>query len=251
MEHSRMGLRGWLAVSGVLILAAGSSLGFLAGTYFGKFGPNEAVFPEPERPEPTEILHVTNSRVYDLLGLNPDQRDRADLILSSYFHEMKSLQTEWDALGQKMEADLLGLLDAGQREQMREIIRQIRINEVAGTVSLKLALYRRELNLTMEQEDTLYPILLSSQLDKNEYYRDLHLRRARGENITHEVVWKRICSINEERDKKIRPFLTAEQFIGFKELVNRKRWGKQSSKKPVKKPAGEKSSQPGKIPQAD
>ncbi len=242
LELKRLELKSWLLVSAVLLLASGVSVGFLAATYLVVRNNTEPGFPEPDQPAASEVFHVTNSKIYDLLGLDQGQRTEADQILSVYFQKMKHLREEWDAMGLKMEADLLDLLDTGQREQMREIMRQIRINEVAGDVSRKLALYCRELKLTPQQEENLYPIFLADQLTKNEYFRDLHLRESRGESVEHQKVMSTLSRMGEERAEKIRPHLTGEQFAKYQEIqMKRRKFIEQKREKP---PSSERKSPP-------
>src|SRR5262245_51981483 len=165
-----LGFRGWLCISGLLIFLAGTSLGFLAGAYFGPEPNREEAFVEPAQLSPA-ILHITNEEFYKRLNLGEGQRAKVDGILAAHFQNLQRIRREREDLGQKVEQDLLSLLDEGQREDMRQIIRQINISGVEERVSQKVHYYKRELKLSAKQEEEVYPIFFNDQLDKDECMR--------------------------------------------------------------------------------
>jgi len=227
MGSGSMGLKGWLLVSGAMVLAAGACLGFLAGTYLGADARPEDIDDEP-RSQPPESMHlITNSQVYDRLSLGAPQRAQADRILSAHFQKLKVLRSEWEALGVKVEKDLEGILDEAQRESMRKIVRQIKIGDVASKVSEKLSWYRRELALSTAQEDTIYPLFVSDQFAKDELFRDLMDKRRQGVKTDREEAGKAFAKLSEDLLEKVRPLLSPEQLSKFKELEKRRQgwWG--------------------------
>jgi hypothetical protein len=220
MEGRSIGLKGWLLVAGLLILAAGTSLGFLAATYLAQGARREG--PEVEMGGPEgPIPHITNPDFYNSIGLREEQRAQADRILSSHLDKLKRIREEREALGKKVESDLVELLhlDEAQSERMRQFIRQIKISEVAERVSQKVAYYKRELALNAQQEEAVYSIFLDDQLKKDEFFRDL---RARAEKGGGEEVRKKMSLMSEERDQKLRPILTDAQWAKLKELEKRR-----------------------------
>jgi hypothetical protein len=105
---------------------------------------------------------------------------------------------------------------------MRQIMRQINFNGVAERVSQKILYYKRELRLSGKQEEEVYPIFLSDQLDKDECLRTCGRRRSGGDKLTRDQVRERFASMNEERAKKLRPILTDAQWTKFRELEARR-----------------------------
>src|SRR6058998_391325 len=110
-----LGVRGWLVLTGVLILGTGASLGFLAASYLG-VGTHAAEGGDPPRGpwEPgvpdQSVLDVTNGKIYDVVGMSEDQRGQADRILSEHFEKAKRLREEREALGRSVEQNIVALL---------------------------------------------------------------------------------------------------------------------------------------------
>jgi len=228
-----LGFRGWLCISGLLIFLAGSSLGFLAGAYLGPEPSREEPFVEPAAQLSPAILHVSNEEIYKRLRLGEGQRTRVDGILASHFQNLQRIRREREDLGRKVEEDLLSLLDEGQREDMRQIIRQINLSGVEERVSQKVHYYKRELKLTAKQEEEVYPIFLADQLDKDECMRDCGRRAARDE------LRQRFAKMNEERAGKLRPILTEAQWTTFRELEAKKQsWTSSPGDGPFKRGSG-------------
>jgi hypothetical protein len=220
MEGKVLGVRGWVAVSAALLFAAGAGAGYFAAISGLGDADGDPVFAEPIQSD--SGLHVTNSEVYDGLGLGPEQRSQADRILSEHFQRIRRLREEREALGSKVESDLLALLDEGQREKMRDFLRQIKIHEVAGMVTERLAMYKRQLNLGTREEDMLYQVLLTHQLDRDEAIRKLMEKRRCGEKVARGEFGKVFASAQEDLLAKVKPILSEEQFSHFKEIE--KRW---------------------------
>ncbi len=232
MARKFLGLKGWIALSGVLIFAAGASVGFLASTFLDTDRRQLEDFAEPHVAAP-DIIPETNSKVWDLLNLEEAQRAQANQILAAHLQKLKRLRDEWESLGQKVESDLLALLDEGQREQMRGIIRQIKITEVAGRVSQKLPEYKRELKLSEQQEDALYKVLLSDQVARDVYLRNVRVRRGKGEKVEHAEIMREMGKMNEERAEKLKTFLADEQLASFREIEKRRMfWGGEGRGRP-------------------
>ena len=225
----------WLAVSGILLFGAGASLGFLLASLRddeGRHGEDEADPRPPATDLATSVASVTNSKVWDLLHLDEAQRAHADRILNAHLKNLKHLREEWDQLGQKVETDLLALLDEGQREQMVGIIRQIKINEVARRASDRLEELKRALKLNEKQEDAVYALLLSDLVDRDLYFRSVHDRRRRKEKVEHQEVVKAVEKLNDALREKMKPLLDDGQFCKFKEIEKRWQfWGGRQAEK--------------------
>ncbi len=235
-----LGVKAWLALSGVLVFAAGASIGFLASNLLDD---RDDSFPEPQ---PAAQIHIIdNTTVYNELKLTAAQRQKADAILSAHFQEMRRLRRELDGLGAKMEKDLLDILDAGQQERMREIMRQLKLPDVAGRVSSTLAWYRREMGLTQQQEESLYPIFLAHQIEVDEHFRAASAKRARGETVDRKQVLADVSKKADEIAVKVQAFLTPEQMTKFRELEKRRMgWfgrGPHGERKDGERKEGEKS----------
>jgi hypothetical protein len=236
-------VKGWLAVSGILLLGAGASLGYLFASFRGddegRRVDDEAEPRPPATDIATSVAGITNSKVWELLHLDETQRAHADRILNAHLQKLRHLREEWDQLGQKVEADLLGLLDEGQREQMVGIIRQIKINEVARRASDRLVELKRELKLTEKQEDAVYSLLLSDLVDRDQYFRSVHERRRHKEQVEHAEVMKACEKMNDALREKMKAILDEGQFSKFKEIEKRRQpWGRQAEKSSPPGPSG-------------
>jgi hypothetical protein len=220
-ETALLGVKGWLALAGLLLLTAGGSLGFLAAGYFGSAPRRDD--PEPESPVVESPPIFKNSDIYDRLGLAQGQRAQADRILSAHLQGLRRIRDERETLGKKVEEELLALLDEGQKEQMRHLMHQIKINDVFERVSQKVASYKPDLALAPKQEEEVLSVLLADQLKKDEFFRDLESCRAKGEKRSGEEVKKALDSMTEERDQKLRPILSDTQWARWKEIQKKRR----------------------------
>jgi len=220
MERGGFGVRGWMAVSGALLFAAGASLGYLGANWSRGEPTDEVAFADPVQVGP--ILGPTNSEVYDRLGLGPDQRALADEILSDAFTRIRRLREEREALAAKVEADLLALLDEGQREKMKYILREIKIVEVAGMVSEQLARYKGELSLGPGEEKELFNALIEFQVAWGNLVRTQNPWRPGSDRVKF---GKDVGRLQEELLSKAEKFLTKEQFAKFKAMREGERHG--------------------------
>jgi hypothetical protein len=235
MISGSLRVKGWLTVSGILLLGAGASLGFLIASYRdddARRGDDEADPRPPATDIATSVAAVTNSKVWDLLHLDETQRAHADRILNAHLQKLRHLREEWDQLGQKVEDDLLALLDEGQREQMVGIIRQIKINEIGRRGSDRLVELKRELKLSEKQEDAVYALLLSDLVDRDQYFRSVHARRRSKTNIERGEVMKACEKLNDALREKMKAVLDDGQFCKFREIEKRwQPWGARQGEK--------------------
>jgi hypothetical protein len=231
--RSSLGVRGWLVVSGILLLAAGGCLGFLAATLLGH-GQGEPVEAEAQvLPLAPEIIrpydHPTDSSIYKMLDLKPVQTVQANRILAEHFQNLRRLRGEIESLGVKVQSDLQGLLDPGQREQMADLLRSIKINEVTRQVSEQVAFYRRELGLTEQQDSDVSSILLSDRVERDKIFRDLRAQRRKGEKVDFRnqggAAFKRL---DEDLNAKLKSILDDGQMKKFQKLQEawRRPWGR-------------------------
>jgi len=215
-------VRSWLAASAGLLFAAGASLGFLAATRL-QSGVETAPSYADSPPQESQIIQVTNERVYELLGLGKEERAQADRILGAHFERHKRLRQEREALNRKLEADLEELLDDGQRGLLREIIRTMDLHKAMEVVSLRVAPYKRELRLDPSQEEKFYSAFLDDRLRKDEHFRECGRRRDRGEKVSREETEEVFKRLNQERAQRLRPILSDEQWEKFKKLEEGRR----------------------------
>jgi hypothetical protein len=140
-------------------------------------------------------------------------------------------------LSRKVEADLLALLDEEQIDRMREIIRCIRLDELAERVSQKVVRYKLELKLNARQVEEMYPIFLADQLKKDDLFRSL--RKPKGPSrASHEEIRGAMDRLKGERDSKLRPILSDEQWERFRK-IEEGRFGGRDRPRPGPPPARE------------
>ncbi len=244
------GLKGWAFLATGLVFAAGASTGFVASRFWlDPENRQEEIEPAPA-PATGILVSVTNSRVYDHLGLKPEQRAQADKILGAHFERLKRLREERESIGERVVNDLLALLDESQREGMRQILRDLKISEGWEEVSWRLAYYKAELSLTPKQEDVVFPILANERLVRDEIIREMRGSRPKeekkessvserkDEKPDREAMEKRrlateqkLSELREARTQKFRAILTDDQFQRYQKLEEKRerergRWGR-------------------------
>jgi hypothetical protein len=105
---------------------------------------------------------------------------------------------------------------------------------VAGKATQRLMELKHQLKLGSQQEDTVYALVLSDLVDKDQYLRNVRERRRSKEIISHQEIAKAMEKFNEALAEKMKPLLADDQFCKFKEIE--KRWpswgGRQGEKTP-------------------
>ena len=226
---SPRGLKAWLIASGLLVLLAGASVGFWVGAQFGgrsivrgRFGVEDASMDGPTLP--VASLHLTDERIFERLGLQPEQRVEVEACLAQFLGHVRHIQDEREAAGRQVESDLVSLLDEGQREQMLSIMREFRVDEVAEKVTQKVRRYRIELKLSNSQEETFYRVLLSNQLAKDDLSRGFCARKqAIGYDAARKEWADALQKLSAECSSKLEPLLSPEQWKRYREISERGR----------------------------
>ena len=230
MGRAFLGVRGWLAVSGILILLAGASLGFLGGSLFHQPPSYEEVFSEPSGASPVvdPSTPYTTSKVCEMLGMSTEQQGKLNHVLAEHFGKLKRLREEIDAAGARVEEEIVALLDEGQRDRWRQITREIKIIEKTKRVSEEVASLRHDLSLSAQEESQAYPIFLNFHLASDEYQRKVRYRRAHGEQVDHQQVGRYFAKLQEEKLESLRPILGDER-VGKLREIEKRRWSPRSA----------------------
>ena len=207
------GFRSWLVIAGALVFGAGAGAGFFVRGYLGDDVGDS--FNETQPASGALPLKVDNKMVYDAIGLDPSKRAEADRILANHFQIVKRLREERIEVGQKVQKDILDLLEPEQRDHMGAIIQGFKFDQVADRVAPKVAMYKAELKLNQQQEDAFNAIFFTDQLAKDDAFRECKGSR--------EELGKRFEKLNEERALKVRPILGDEQWDRFQKMERDKR----------------------------
>jgi len=209
-------MRFWLALSGLLVFAAGGALGFLvyrsmvAGTEQGGM-PIQAMYVEG-----LPYL-VTSEEVYRDLELDGHQREQIERLLADHYRRVRAARAALLDLTVDLRSGVDRVLQPDQRKTFEEIQKRYGEREIQEHVAHELMNLRAELGLAPEQEPSVYQILYDSARDGREVMRAL----PRGED--RRTVHKKWAEIVDRRDGRIMEVLTGEQSVRYAELRERER----------------------------
>ncbi|MCZ6792987.1 MAG: hypothetical protein O7J95_05165 [Planctomycetota bacterium] len=216
-------LRLWLWACGLLVLAAGGAVGFLLGDRWGGS-------PGPEggrvwllQPDVTAFVLLRSEEIWSELGLADEQKREITELLAEHYEKDRSLRGELDELAGEAYGRLVALLTDEQRKNMREIIGRYGEAYLEAEVAGEIALMRREVGLSPEQEPDVSHALYVSNLEKRKFFRGLRDKKQRPNRDEFRA---KMQELNGRRDERLANFLTDEQLQSYRSLCEkrRRRW---------------------------
>lgn len=233
-------LRLWMSISAVLLFAAGGAVGWVLGS---RSSPErtESAISASTTGEFWNHWIVTGEDFWDHLKLDEPVRRELRRYVSGRLEELAALRAELESLAEEAHADVLAALSEGNRPYAEELLVTYEDKTFVGHALQELVELRDRLDLTLEQEASVYRIVQDVARQKATAYEEIC--RMREKNGPDCRAWKaesheRMNMIYARRDERLKHVLTEEQFARHQEYVAgcRERW---NSRRERKRPAAE------------
>jgi hypothetical protein len=205
----------WLALSGLVIFAAGGAVGFLAfrslaprheGRDFGWI--RQPLFPWD--------VPLKTEEIYAELKLDELQRKMIDFLLSSYVKRVSVQRSALSDLANELREALDAVLTPEQKIILASLQEKSREGEIQERVRRELQTLRPQLELTAEVEKAVEPILLDIAREKDKLYHS-------DPPQDRQAMREKIEAINARRLSLLSAFLSPSQLSKYKEIKERDR----------------------------
>ncbi len=216
----------WITLCTLLVFAAGSAVGYLAGDRIRSGHAVSLPSPPAETdelgaivdPDPDYPLYlVTSESVYDELALSPDQRERLENLLAIHFDRLRDVRAELTSLSAELRCGVLDVLSEEQAQRFQAVRSRFSESRVQSWVDREIAKLRRELHLVPEQVAGAYGVLFEWGLER----KDLFGRKRAGTARTG--VLEELEGLRRRRDERLQAILSPEQFSSYVEIQARER----------------------------
>jgi hypothetical protein len=213
-------LRTWLVVSGILLLASGTTLGLVLGRYLpgGRSAAprgSSLIPPEPSSQWPQWLL--SSRDVWQELGLTAKQQETLSKAFGEHYRKDRALREELEKLWQDAQAQVLGVLTPEQRRSFEYIQERYADARIGSEVIREIAQMRRDIALAPEQEIGCYQVLYQAHCDRRDLWRALHEAKPPAPP-DHEVFRKKMREIGERQDEGLARILDAPQLEKYRQI---------------------------------
>jgi Spy/CpxP family protein refolding chaperone len=206
-------MRFWLALTGILLFAAGSAVGVAGARWIAPRQPAH----ELSQFLPFNDAYRENEDLLANLGLSDDQKKKLDELKDAYKKRIREVGEVIGAISKTLKKEINEILTLEQRERLEDLKEEREKKRIEDRVRWDLARLGKEKGIPEDQRVSIFPLLVEAELKK---------RAVRKTCATPEEERDARQKISEWRDKEIEKILPANHFDGYKDWKQRekRRW---------------------------
>ena len=215
-------LKLWLTICGLVTLGAGGALGFLVGSRVAGSASRPATNGGLLLPEYSSYWLLRSEEIWDELGLRDEQKSRIDEVLADYYTKDRDLREDLNELAGDAHGQLVATLTAEQLQKFTDIQRRYSEARLEAEVIREVALMRREIDLSAQQEPNVFRPIYDSFLERREYFRSLWKRKEKRQKGDRDRVRRKFKEISARLFDRLESILSSEQLAGYRSFCERR-----------------------------
>ena len=208
-------MRFWLALTGLLLFAAGGAVGIAGARWTA---------PSPPAHDLSQFLPFNDAFVEreDLLanlGLSDEQKKKLDELKGKHRKDIAHLREEFRKTSEALRADFMAVLTAPQRLELEELKAERERKRTEDRVRRDLARLGEDTGIADDRRTLMFPILLRAELEKWEVFKTCSQK---------EDVERKVEEIRKRRDGEIEKILGGDypKYKDWKERRRKGGWGR-------------------------
>lgn len=230
-------LRLWLSVCGLLILAAGVSVGVLVGSHLRRPSLGSGPF-LPELSAHLRDSIASQQEVWEELELDDSQRQNLKVLFSKHYQRVETLRADLVRLSHEVHAAVSGVLTPEQRRRLDEIKERYAETRVEDTVIRELAFLRERVGLFPGQEPIVWTVLYKAVVERREAIHEHHeLCRENNKQPDRAVIREKMREVSDRRDDRLARVFDDEQLAKYRSLLEERRSWKTKKRQRDERPS--------------